>query len=77
MPQCLLEYKRADEAGDTLWARVDRRTPFLGPFIVQGDPVEEVVSRSSQPCRRDQRAGFEHPTVTGQAVDDVFYEFLR
>ena len=68
--------KRADEAGDTAWTRVDYGTPFPCPFIVQGD-VEEAMSRSSEPRRCDQRAGFERPVVTGQAVDRVFYEFLR
>jgi len=55
---------------------VDYGTPFHCPFIVQGD-VEEAMSRSSEPRRCDQRAGFECPVVTGQAVDRVFYEFLR
>ena len=74
---CLLERKRADEVGDTLRARTDFETPFPGLFIVQGDAVEKVMSRSSQPRRRDQRVGFERLGVIGQAVDDVFHEFLR
>lgn len=77
MSLCLLERKRADEVGDTVRARRDCRTPFPDRSTVKGDDVEEVMSRSSQPRRCDQGAGFEHPAVIGQAVDDVFYEFLR
>ena len=72
-----LERKRADEVGGTVWARMDFGTLFPCPFIVQGDAVEEVMSRSSQPCRCSQRASFENLAVIGQAVDNVFHESLR
>ena len=44
---CLVELKRADEAGDTIGASVDCGTPFLDRSIFQGDPAEKVMSRSS------------------------------
>ena len=50
---CLFERKHADEVGDTFCARTNFGIPFPGLFIVQGDAVEEVMSRStSQPRRR-------------------------
>ena len=72
-----MELKRADETGDTIGASVNCGTPFLDCFIVQGDPTEKMVSRSSQPCGCDERAGFEHSAVIGKTVDNVFDEFLR
>jgi len=74
---CLLERRRADEVGDAFCTRMDCGAPFPGPFTVRGDAVEKVMSRSSQPHRCDQRADFERLAVIGQAVDDVFHEFLR
>ena len=77
MSLCLLERKRADETGDTIWTSTDCRTPFLDRCRVQGDPAEKMASRSSQPCGCDQRAGFQRLAVIGKIVDNTFDEFLR
>ena len=77
MPRCLLEREIVDEARDSVRAGADCGTPLLDPSAVQGDIVEEVMLGSGQPCRRDQRAGFERRPVTGEAVDDVFDKLLR
>ena len=66
-----------DEAGNTIGASIDRRTPSLDRPMAQRDPAEEVMSRSSQSCSCDERAGFEHSVVIGKTVDNAFDEFLR
>ena len=76
MSRCLLKRELADEVRGPIRARADCRAPSFDVFAVQGDSVEEVVSRSREPRRRDQRAGFEHGAVIGETVDDVLYELL-
>ena len=77
MSWCLPERKGADEVRDPVWTRGDCRTPLLDTFAAHGDLAEEVMSRSDQPRRRDQRTGLERPVVIGKPVDDGFHEFLR
>ena len=77
MSLCLPERKRANEVRDPVWAREDCRTPLLDTFAAHGDLVEEVMSRSDHPCRRDQGTGLKRLAVVGKPADDGFHEFLR
>ena len=45
--------------------------PVLGR-VVQGDPAEKAMSKSSQPCSCDQRAGFEYLVTIKKIVHSVF-----
>lgn len=58
---------------------MDCRTPSLDRPIVQGDPAENGVSRSSQlsGCDQPEGAGFEHLAVIRKTVDNAFNKFLR
>ncbi|KAF9644354.1 hypothetical protein BDM02DRAFT_3122055, partial [Thelephora ganbajun] len=64
---CFLGCKCADEVQDIICARSGCSAPLSGPFFVQMDPVEEIMS---------EQVSSIWWSVIRETVDDVFYEFL-